>query len=135
MGIVACAREYRRYVMRHRIRERCVLTRVAVLFTVSNLIIADAFPGSFQSLAGGVFAEVTQLGNACGLAVTAAIAASVSDRQTQASGTELSLAEKREALMTGFRAVFWTVFAGTSIVAVVCSVGFRRGGIVGKKRD
>ncbi|SMR58688.1 unnamed protein product [Zymoseptoria tritici ST99CH_1E4] len=106
-----------------------------VLFTVSNLIIADAFPGSFQSLAGGVFTEVTQLGNACGLAVTAAIAASVSDRQTQASGTELSLAEKREALMTGFRAVFWTVFAGTSIVAVVCSIGFRRGGIVGKKRD
>lgn len=109
----------------------CSLTHVAnespVLFTVSNLVISDAFPPEVQSLAGGVFNEVSQFGNSVGLAVTAAIAASITDRSASES-TE-------DALMKGYRAAFWTIFAGTAVVVIVSAYGLRHGGFVGKKND
>ncbi|KLJ09898.1 hypothetical protein EMPG_14694 [Blastomyces silverae] len=98
-----------------------------VLFTVSNLVISDAFPAEIQSLAGGVFNEVSQFGNSVGLAVTASIAASV----TEHSG----LKEHRAALMEGYRASFWTIFAATAIVVVISFFGLKKGGTVGKKDD
>ena len=98
-----------------------------VLFTVSNLVISDAFPPEVQSLAGGVFNEVSQFGNSVGLAVTAAIAASITDR----SDSE----RNEDALMEGYRAAFWTIFAGTVVVIAVSAFGLRNGGFVGKKND
>lgn len=96
-----------------------------VLFTASNLIISEAFPPEVQSLAGGVFNVVSQFGNSVGLAITAAIAASV----TEQSGLENS----GDALMKGYRAAFWTIFASCSTVTVVLWFGLRKGGVVGKK--
>lgn len=95
-----------------------------VLFSVCNLVISDAFPPEIQSLAGGVFNEVAQFGNSVGLAVTAAIAASVTEHSASTS--------EREALMDGFRAAFWTVFASTGMVMLVTFIGFRKIGIIGK---
>ncbi|KAI0195520.1 major facilitator superfamily domain-containing protein [Astrocystis sublimbata] len=69
-----------------------------VLFTVSNLVISDAFPPELQSLAGGVFNEIAQFGNAVGLAVAAAIAMAVSEQ----SGID----NHEVRLMEGFRAAF-----------------------------
>jgi hypothetical protein len=98
-----------------------------VLFTVSNLVISDAFPPEMQSLAGGVFNEVSQFGNSVGLAVTAAIAASITDR---------SDSERHEdALMDCYRAAFWTIFTGSVVVVVVCAYGSRHSGTVGTKND
>jgi hypothetical protein len=97
-----------------------------VLFTASNLVISNAFPAEVQSLAGGVFNEVAQFGNSVGLAVTAAIAASV---------TEHSSAPSTEALMDGYRAAFWTIFTATALVVVISFVGFRKGGLVGAKEE
>ncbi|KAK8088082.1 hypothetical protein PG997_003043 [Apiospora hydei] len=94
-----------------------------VLFSVSNLLISDAFPAEIQSLAGGVFNEVAQFGNAVGLAVTAAIAASV---------TEHSNAEGKTATMDGYRAAFWTIFASSATVLIISIVGMRRVGTIGK---
>ncbi|RBQ77575.1 hypothetical protein VDGD_01883 [Verticillium dahliae] len=96
-----------------------------VFFTVSNLVISDAFPADLQSLAGGVFNEVAQFGNSVGLAATAAIAASVSEH----SGIE----NREERLMAGYRAAFWTMFAGTVAVVIIVKLGLRKGGTVGKK--
>jgi MFS family permease len=105
------------------------LTRSStVLFTVSNLVISDAFPPEMQSLAGGVFNEVSQFGNSVGLAVTAAIAASITDRSSNSESNE-------EALMKGYRAAFWTIFTGTAVVVVVSAFGLRKAGFVGKKND
>ncbi|ROW05864.1 hypothetical protein VPNG_08040 [Cytospora leucostoma] len=95
-----------------------------VLFSVSSLVISDAFPPEVQSLAGGVFNEVAQFGNSVGLAVTAAIAASVTEHSTKTV--------QKEMLMDGFRAAFWTVFANTGMVLVVTFLGFRKIGIIGK---
>ncbi|KAJ6445037.1 integral membrane protein [Purpureocillium lavendulum] len=99
-----------------------------VLFTVSNLVISDAYPPDMQSLAGGVFNEVGQFGNSVGLAITAAIAASVTEH-TEAEAVAV------DALMKGYRAAFWTIFSSCAVVTVVAWFGLRKGGIVGKKQD
>ncbi|ERF77018.1 hypothetical protein EPUS_06886 [Endocarpon pusillum Z07020] len=84
------------------------------------------YPAEVQSLAGGVFNEATQFGNAVGLAVTAAIVASV---------TEHSGSDHTDALMQGYRAAFWTVSAATASVIVVTFFGLRKGGFFGKKDE
>lgn len=120
-----------------------------VLFTVSNVIISDAFPAHLQSLAGGVFNEVTQIGNAVGLAVTGAISASVTAHWLQKQGLDMSGVSKRavpgegglsgpvhrEALMEGYRVAFWTVLGSCAAVLVVSGWGLRRAGTVGKKNE
>ena len=103
-----------------------LLTRSSVLFTVSNLVISNAHPPEVQSLAGGVFNEVAQFGNAVGLAVTAAIVAST---------TEHSKADPIDALLQGYRAAFWTIYAATPTVVVLAFFGLRKTGLVGKKDE
>lgn len=105
----------------------CTNQGAVALFTVSNLVISDAFPPELQSLAGGVFSEIGQFGNSVGLAVIAVIARSVS---------EGSGATPHEAwLMVGFRAAFWTVFAGCVLIIPLSFFGLRNGGLVGKKSN
>ncbi|KAK7752844.1 hypothetical protein SLS62_005186 [Diatrype stigma] len=95
-----------------------------VLFSISNLLISDAMLAEEQSLAGGVFNQVAQFGNSFGLAVTAVIAASVSEHSA-------SLDDKSR-LMDGFRAAFWTIFASTGAIVVISLIGFRNAGTVGQ---
>ncbi|KAM0551285.1 hypothetical protein ACHAPJ_008388 [Fusarium lateritium] len=94
---------------------------------VSNLVISDAYPPEMQSLAGGVFNEVAQFGNSVGLAITAAIAASVTEHS--------DITARKEALMKGYRAAFWTIFASCTTVTIVVWLGLKKGGIVGRKQD
>ncbi|RYP66130.1 hypothetical protein DL771_007964 [Monosporascus sp. 5C6A] len=94
-----------------------------VLFTVSNLIISQAYPGKSQSLAGGVFNAVSQVGNSVGLAVTAAIASSV----TQQSSSD-------DALLRGYHAAFWTCFAAMFLVVPITFFGLKKGGKVGASK-
>lgn len=103
-----------------------LLTECSVLFTVSNLVISNAYPPDVQSLAGGVFNEVAQFGNAVGLAVTAAIAAST---------TEHSKSDSIDALLQGYRAAFWTIFAATTTVVILTFFGLSKAGLVGKKDE
>lgn len=95
---------------------------------MSNLVISDAYPLELQSLAGGVFNEVAQFGNSVGLAITAAIAASVTEHS---AGSK----DRVDALMKGYRAAFWTIFASCVTVVFVVWFGLRKGGIVGKKNQ
>ncbi|RYP92789.1 hypothetical protein DL770_001069 [Monosporascus sp. CRB-9-2] len=96
-----------------------------VLFSISNLLISDALPADEQSLAGGVFNQFAQFGNSVGLAITAVIAASVTEHSSE-------LGEKTR-LMDGFRAAFWAIFASTGAVIVISAVGFRKAGVIGQK--
>ncbi|RYP35318.1 hypothetical protein DL767_003857 [Monosporascus sp. MG133] len=94
-----------------------------VLFTVSNLIISQAYPGKSQSLAGGVFNAVSQVGNSVGLAVTAAISSSV----TQQNSSD-------DALLRGYHAAFWTCFAAMFLVVPITFFGLKMGGKVGSSK-
>ena len=60
-----------------------------------------------------------------GLAVTAAIASSV----TAHSSTE----DPTDTLLQGYRAAFWTIFAATVLVLPVSFFGLAKSGFVGKK--
>ncbi|EEH33067.2 integral membrane protein [Paracoccidioides lutzii Pb01] len=71
--------------------------------------------------------DVAQFGTSVVLAVTASIAASV----TEHSG----ILEYRAALMEGYRASFWTIFIATAFVVVVSFFGLKEGGTVGKKEE
>lgn len=102
-----------------------VLIRSVVLFSISNLLISDALPAEEQSLAGGVFNQVAQFGNSFGLAITAVIAASVTEHSTRL--------EEKSQLMDGFRAAFWTIFACTGAIIIISVVGFRNAGTVGQR--
>ncbi|KAJ5993885.1 hypothetical protein N7451_009609 [Penicillium sp. IBT 35674x] len=99
-----------------------------VLWTVSSLVISRSFPGKSQALAGGVFNTISQLGNSVGLAITAAIAASVT-AHTDSSASEEVL------LLQGYRAAYWTIFAAMVLVCFSSSIGLRQLGKVGIKQD
>lgn len=100
-----------------------------ILFSVSNLVITTNFPSKKQALAGGVFNTVTQLGNSLGLAVTAIIAAAVTDAETD----QATLA--KSATLKGYRVAFWTCFAAAVVSVLISTVGLRKAGKVGAKKD
>ncbi|KAJ5642921.1 major facilitator superfamily domain-containing protein [Penicillium longicatenatum] len=100
-----------------------------VIFTVANLIIADSFSPKTQGLAGAVFNTIAQFGTSIGLTTFAIIAASVTDASSYKNKSS------PEALMVGYRAVFWTCF-GLLLAAVGISAwGLRQVGKVGLKRE
>lgn len=99
------------------------------LFTVSNLVITSVFPSRTQGLAGGVFNTVAQIGKSVGLATSAVIAASITEHS--------SYQEKQspQALMVGFKAAFWYLFALAFATALLFVWGLRGIGKVGMKRE
>ncbi|WPH04306.1 Hypothetical protein R9X50_00719500 [Acrodontium crateriforme] len=99
------------------------------LFTVSNLLITSVFPSKTQALAGGVFNTVSQIGKSFGLALVAAIAASVTAK------SQIEDKQSPEALLEGYRATFWYCFATVVVTVIICFWGLRRIGTVGHKRD
>ena len=72
-----------------------------VNFTVANLVITDIFPPTTQALAGAVYQTVAQLGISISIAVMAIISNSVTKRSA------FTDKGSPEALLDGFRAVFW----------------------------
>ena len=100
-----------------------------LLFNVANLVITSSFPDSDQTLAGGIFNTVSQLGNSLGLAVTGAIASSRSSvaRKHGASASDEQL--------EGIRAAFFTCLAAAIVSCFVSTIGLRKSGKVGLKRE
>ncbi|KAF3764222.1 hypothetical protein M406DRAFT_258472 [Cryphonectria parasitica EP155] len=106
-----------------------------LLFNISNLVITTNFPGKSQGLAGGVFNTVAQLGNSIGLAITAMIAAAV----TNAAGNDGMVTKGGltydESALQGYRSGFWTCFAAAVVSTFISSIGLRGAGKVGKKKE
>ncbi|EMC99772.1 hypothetical protein BAUCODRAFT_119348 [Baudoinia panamericana UAMH 10762] len=102
---------------------------VDVLFTVGLLVVSDVFPTRTQALAGAVFNTLGQLGSSIGLTSMAVISSAV----TQDSG--YADESSKAAIMAGYRADFWTMFACMVGVCVIGGWGLRGLGKVGLKRD
>lgn len=100
-----------------------------ILFTVGILVISEIFPDHTQGLAGGVFNTVAHLGQCIGLTVMAVISTSTTDSSCYQPKTS------PEALMVGYRAVFWAAFAWMVVACMVGALGLRKVGKVGSKRD
>lgn len=82
-----------------------------------------------QALSGAVFNTCAQLGTAIGLGITSVVAASVTNDSRYPDKSS------PDALMAGYRAAFWAMFAWMLIVCLVCFFGLRRVGKIGVKRD
>ncbi|KAL8857502.1 MAG: hypothetical protein Q9178_005997 [Gyalolechia marmorata] len=98
-----------------------------IIYTISNLLIMFVFPGSKQGLAGGVLNTVAQIGNSLGLAVVALLAESITMHS--------SIEDKKspEALMEGYRAAFWFMFALSAASFLVSCWGLHGIGRVGRE--
>ncbi|KAJ5728191.1 hypothetical protein N7493_004521 [Penicillium malachiteum] len=96
---------------------------------VANLIIADSFSPKTQGLAGAVFNTVAQFGTSIGLSVFAIISAGVTD------GSHYKNKSSPDALMVGYRAVFWACFGLLLAATAISAWGLRRVGKVGIKRE
>ncbi|KAF2134395.1 MFS general substrate transporter [Dothidotthia symphoricarpi CBS 119687] len=109
----------------------CILNAIGadVLFTVSNLVITSVFPSRTQGIAGGVFNTIAQIGKSVGLATSAVIASSVTARSRYHDK------ESPMALMDGFRAAFWYLFALSCATGMLFLWGLRGIGKVGVKRE
>lgn len=97
-----------------------------VPWTVSSLVICRAFPSNAQAIAGSVFNTISQLGNSVGLAVAAVVAASVSAHDESDSGSDTGSSQTPEQLLDGYRAAYWTIFAGIVVVCLVRRVGIKQ---------
>ncbi|KAB8227943.1 MFS general substrate transporter [Aspergillus alliaceus] len=98
-----------------------------VLFTVSSIIIAGMFPAETQGLAAGVFNTVSQFGRTIGLALVALIANSITEKDSTLDK------DSPGALMVGYRASFWFLFAMNITSLAVSLFGLRNIGNVGRK--
>lgn len=123
------------------------------LFTISNLLITSVFHAKTQALAGGVFNTISQvsepywsssfvqwqeeritdrfrqIGKSVGLGLVAVIAADVTHKSSYEDK------QSPEALLEGYKATFWFVFASIGATVALSIWGLRGIGRVGHKRD
>lgn len=98
-----------------------------VLYTISQLIITAEFDETTQALAGGVFNTVAQIGKSVGLALSAVVASTVTEKFGETNGDD--------GLLRGYRAAWWFTFAMTATCIFVTMFGLRNIGKVGLKRE
>lgn len=100
---------------------------VDVLLTIGLIIVTAAFPVDKQAIAGAVFNTAAQFGTSLGLAIMQVISAMVTANKSSLPPSE--------ALLEGYRASFWTMFAFMVSCAVVGGVGLRKAGKIGLKQE
>lgn len=107
-----------------------------VLFTVGLIIVSDNFPKETQALAGAVFSTVAQFGLSLGIGVCQVVALGVMGNPDngQQEGNDVGSTEET-ALLKGYRASFWTIFAYMVLCGFIAIVGLRKAGMVGIKRE
>lgn len=106
------------------------------VFSSGTLFVARVSEQNEQSLAGGLFQTVTQIGTAFGLSITTIVHNSVLKRRSAALGLSLTglgddnLAP-RQAQMDAYRAAQWTCFAFAIAGSVLAAIFLRGVGAVG----
>ena len=100
-----------------------------VLFTVGLIVVSGVFSEKDQALAGAVFSTVGYFGMSLGLNSMQVVSLLVT------KGTQYRDKSSPAALLQGYRASFWAMFAMTIFCSLLCAVGLRNIGKVGLKRE
>lgn len=100
-----------------------------VLFTVGLIVVSEMFAEKDQALAGAVFNTVGGFGLSLGMNTMQVVSVLVT------KGTQYRDKSAPEALLKGYEASFWAMFAACMACAVLCVAGLRGIGKVGLKRD
>ncbi|CAE6516665.1 unnamed protein product [Rhizoctonia solani] len=95
------------------------------MFATGSIFVAKIALPHEQSLAGGIFNTLNQLGTAFGLAIANVVNNNVHRSALRESGDELG------SLLRGYRAAFWTCFAFGMAALVLTLIFLRDIGIVG----
>ncbi|KAF7790920.1 hypothetical protein EIP86_001878 [Pleurotus ostreatoroseus] len=103
-----------------------------IAYTVANMQVCSGLPPDSQALAGSIFSVATRLGTSFGLAVTSAVANSVSVRYNK--GSPQYGANDPAVLMVGFRAAGWTCCGTIVFALIIAIVGMRGVGLVGQEQ-
>lgn len=108
-----------------------------VLFTVGLIIVSDTFPEKTQALAGAVFNTVAQIGMSLGMGLCQVVALGVQGGDGTGGGHHGGSSDGVDAtaVLKGYRASFWTIFAYMAVCVVVAIIGLRKAGNVGLKRE
>jgi hypothetical protein len=110
-------------------KHRSLMATYLVIFTVGILLVSEMFPDRTQALAGAVFNTVAQFGQAVGLALIGVVSDSVTHN------SKFTDKASPDALLTGYRAGFWTCTGWMILACFVGALGLRKSGRVGLKRD
>jgi MFS family permease len=100
-----------------------------VLFTIGLIVVSEGFPEKDQALAGAVFNTVAYFGMSLGINVMQVVSLLVTE------GTQYHNKSSPSALLPGYQASFWAMFAFTMACAVICVFGLRKVGKIGLKRE
>jgi MFS family permease len=107
-----------------------------VLYTVGLIIVSANFPDKTQALAGAVVSTVGQFGTSLGVGLCQVVALGVMGPNSDPNGDKNSaISEDVRDTLRGYRASFWTMFALMVCCVLIASVGLRRTGKVGLKKD
>lgn len=90
---------------------------------------SDVFPENTQALAGSVFNTLSQLGTTTGLAIMSMISVNITEESHYDNKSSPA------ALMEGYRAIFWALFAWMSTTLIIGIWGLRKLGKIGQKRE
>ncbi|KAF7845833.1 hypothetical protein BT93_L0402 [Corymbia citriodora subsp. variegata] len=100
-----------------------------ILFTVGLVVVSSSFPESTQALAGAVYNTVAFFGISFGVNLMQVVSLLVT-KDTKYTDKNSPL-----ALLPGYRASFWTMFAFGATCVAVAGLGLRGIGKIGTKRD
>ncbi|KAF2675313.1 MFS general substrate transporter [Microthyrium microscopicum] len=100
-----------------------------ILFTVGLLIVSEGFPDKTQALAGAVYSTLSFLGVSLGTNLMQVVSLLVT------KGTQYRDKSSPGALLQGYQASFWAMFALTMACLVICFCGLRNVGKIGLKRE
>jgi MFS family permease len=100
-----------------------------VLFTIGLIVVSEVFPERDQALAGAVFNTVAYFGLSLGLNIMQVVSLLVT------KGTQYRDQSSSEALLQGYQASFWAMFAFTMACTAICILGLRNIGKIGLKRE
>jgi MFS family permease len=106
-----------------------------VLYTVGLIIVSDGFPEETQALAGAVFSTVGQFGMSLGVGLTQVVALGVMGKGEGGHDGDAFEGVDMGAMLKGYRAGFWTMFAIMVLCALMAAVGLKKVGKVGVKRE
>ncbi|KAE9367108.1 MFS general substrate transporter [Stipitochalara longipes BDJ] len=101
---------------------------IDITLTIGTLIVTDVFPTQTQALAGAVFNTSSQLGVSVGLCILSVISANVTNKSRYMG------AKSPQALLEGYRASFWALFAWTLTAFLIGTVELRNLGKIGGKK-
>ncbi|KAF4568237.1 hypothetical protein EYR40_010365 [Pleurotus pulmonarius] len=112
------------------------------VFAAGTIFIARVVKPEEQSLAGGLFQTMTQLGTALGVTVTTIVFNRVVAQDARRLGLDPAsnspqggVPDHSEPMLNGYRAAQWTAFAFGAIATVVTVATMSGVGIVGDRRE